>query len=143
MQFEQKIIISGTARGVPMLFIPFFGDQMRNSLRSVASGNALHIPFTDITAEILAANLNELLTNKSYYNRAKELSVLFTDNLVHPMDEAIFWIEYVARHKGAKHLKSNAVNMSLFSYLMLDIILPPFAIIFIFFLMLKYLIRKK
>lgn len=126
-----------------MLFIPFFGDQMRNSLKSVASGNALQLPFLDITYETLSTQLNELLNNKSYYNRAKELAYLFNDNLVHPMDEAIFWIEYVARNKGAKHLKSNAVNMSLFSYLMLDIILAPFVVIYIFYLAIKYLSQKK
>lgn len=135
--------ISGTARGVPMLFIPFFGDQMRNSLKSVASGNALYLPFTDITVETLSAQLNEILTNKSYYNRAKELANLFNDNLVHPMDEAIFWIEYVVRNKGAKHLKSNAINMSLFSYLLLDIVLVPFVVIYILYLAVKYLNKKK
>lgn len=126
-----------------MLFIPFFGDQMRNSLKSVASGNALQLPYLDITRESLSSNLNEILTNKAYYNRAKELAHLFNDNLVSPMDEAIFWIEYVARNKGAKHLKSNAVNMSLFSYLMLDIFLAPFAVIFILYLTIKYLNKKK
>lgn len=110
---------------------------MRNSLKSVAAGNALQLPFLDITAESLSALLNELLTNKSYYNRAKELSKLFNDNLVHPMDEAIFWIEYVIRAKGAKHLKSNAVNMSWFSYLLLDIFLLPIVIIFLTITFLK------
>lgn len=126
-----------------MLFIPFFADQMRNSLKSVASGNALQLQYKDITPESLSAKLNEMLTNKSYYNRAKELGKLFNDNLVHPMDEAMFWIEYVARNKGAKHLKSNAVHMSLFSYLILDIILAPFAVILILYLSVKYLNKKK
>lgn len=114
-----------------MLFIPLFGDQMRNALKSVASGNALMLPFTDITAESLSMHLNKMLTNKSYYNRAKELSNLFNDNLVHPMDEAVFWIEYVIRTKGAKHLKSNAVNMSWFSYLLLDILLVPIVVVYL------------
>lgn len=126
-----------------MLFIPFFGDQMRNSLKSVASGNALQLPFTEITAETLSAHVNELVTDKSYSYRAKELQQLFNDNLVHPMDEAIYWIEYVARTKGAKHLKSNAVNMSLISYLMLDIFLAPFVVIYILHLIIKWFIKKK
>lgn len=123
-------IFLGIARGVPILFIPLFGDQMRNSLKSVASGNAFQLPFLDITAERLSFILNEMLTNVSYYNRAKELSKLFNDNLVHPMDEAIFWIEHIIRTKGT-HLKSNAVNMSWFSYLLLDIFLPPIIIIYL------------
>lgn len=124
----------GTARGAPMLFIPFFADQHRNALKSVASGNALMLPFSDLTAEALSAALEEILTNKEYYDRAKEISRLFNDNLVHPMDEAIFWIEYVMRSKGAKHLKSHAAYMSWISYLLLDIlIIPVIAIVIVYF----------
>lgn len=137
-----EIFFPGTARGVPILFIPLFGDQSRNALKSVAAGNALQLPFTDITTETLSTYLNEMLTNKSYHNRAKEIAHLFNDNLVHPMDEAMFWIEYVIRSKGAKHLKSNAVNMSWFSYLLLDIFLTPFVIIYILYISIKYLTRK-
>lgn len=39
------------------------------------------------------------------------------------MDEAMFWIEHVAKFNGAKHLKSHAVHMSWFTYLMLDIVI--------------------
>lgn len=127
---------------MPILFIPLFGDQSRNALKSVATGNALQLPFSDITPETLSAHLDEMLTNKSYYNRAKEISRLFNDNLVHPMDEAMFWIEYVIRSNGAKHLKSNAVNMPWFSYLLLDIILAPFVIIYILYLIAKFLTKS-
>ncbi|XP_055320800.1 UDP-glucosyltransferase 2-like [Sitodiplosis mosellana] len=132
----------GTARGVPMLFIPFFGDQQRNALKSVASGNALMLKFSDLTAESLSTALEEMLTNKVYKNRAKEIARLFNDNLVHPMDEAIFWIEYVMRSKGAKHLKSNAAYMPWFSYLLLDILIVPVIAIAIVYLTLKTVFRE-
>lgn len=124
------------------MFIPLFGDQSRNALKSVATGNALQLPFFDITPETLSAHLDEMLTNKSYYNRAKDISRLFNDNLVHPMDEAMFWIEYVIRSNGAKHLKSNAVNMAWFSYLLLDIILAPFVVIYVLYLAIKFLTKS-
>lgn len=137
------IIILGTARGVPMLFIPFFGDQMRNALKSVASGNALMLSFSSISIDSFSAMLGEMLTNKMYFNRAKELARNFNDNLVHPLDEAMFWIEYVIRSNGAKHLKSNAVNMSLFSYLLLDIFLLPIAAILILYFVANAIFRTK
>lgn len=89
------------------------------------------LAFSSITPESFSAMLNEMLTNKVYSTRAKELARTFNDNLVHPMDEAMFWIEYVIRSKGAKHLKSNAVNIPLFSYLLLDVLLLPIAILVI------------
>lgn len=130
----------GTARGVPMLFIPIFGDQLRNALKSVATGNAVIYPFTSLSEKSLSETLEKMLINKDYFDRAKELARTFNDNLVHPMDEAIFWIEYVIRSNGAKHLKSNAVKMPLYSYLLLDIILPPIIVILILYLIVKKLL---
>lgn len=127
----------GTARGVPMLFIPFFADQRGNALRSERNGNGLTLPFTKLTIETLSATLKKMLTNKLYFNRAKEVARLFNDNLVSKMDESIFWIEYVMRSKGAKHLKSYAVNMSWFSILLLDILVLPTAIVALIYISIK------
>ncbi|XP_053693539.1 UDP-glycosyltransferase UGT5-like [Sabethes cyaneus] len=106
--------------GVPVLFIPFFGDQHRNAIRAVRNGFAAKILFADITEESITAVLRELIDNKQYYRRAKEISFLFRDTIVDPMNESIFWMEYVIRHKGAPHLKFNAVNYSIVEYLLLD-----------------------
>lgn len=115
----------GIARGVPFLFIPLYGDQQRNALNSVNGGYARMLPFTEVTFNELAAELNELINNGQYAMRAKEVSRLFNDNLMHPMDEAMYWIEYVIRSNGAKHLKSKAADMPLVSYLLLDVFIVP------------------
>lgn len=39
-----------------------------------------------------------------------------------PLDKAMWWIEYVIRHKGAEHLRSPVVEMSWFKLLSLDVI---------------------
>lgn len=100
------------------------------------------LQFPKISPESFSSVLQEMLTNKVYFNRAKDLARTFNDNLVHPMDEAMFWIEYVMRSKGAKHLKSNAVNMSLISYLLLDILIIPFAVIVVVYILMKLLFRS-
>lgn len=38
------------------------------------------------------------------------------------MDTAVYWTEYVIRHKGAAHLKPVTVDMPWYQYLLLDII---------------------
>lgn len=108
--------------GVPLLLTPFFGDQHRNAMRATTSGYGKYIPFFDITNETLIDSLQEMVENKSYLHKAKEVSSIFKTNLVPPMQEAIFYIEYVCRFAGAPHLKSYAMNMSWFSFLSLDII---------------------
>ena len=86
-----------------------------------------------MTKETLSAELNELLNNKRYMERAKEVSRIFKDNPIHPMDEAMYWMEYVIQHKGAKHLKSKAVNMPFYQYFMLDIIALCVGVILLIF----------
>ncbi|XP_062710991.1 UDP-glucosyltransferase 2-like [Aedes albopictus] len=108
--------------GVPTLFMPFFGDQHRNALRAVRSGYARKTMFVDITEETFTGEIKQMVDDKRYYSRAKEISTLFRDTLVNPMNESMFWMDYVVRHRGAVHLKSNAVNLSLVQYLLLDLL---------------------
>jgi glucuronosyltransferase len=39
-----------------------------------------------------------------------------------PLDRAVFWIEFVMRHKGAKHLRPLAYNLTWYQYHSLDVI---------------------
>lgn len=114
--------IEGTSRGVPMLFMPVFGDQFRNAAKTVDKGYGLILNSADVTRDTLTDKIETLVYDKQYSQRAKEVSNIFNDNLVHPMDQSIFWIEYVIRHKGAIHLKSAAVNMPLYVYYLLDVL---------------------
>ncbi|XP_011194876.2 UDP-glucosyltransferase 2 [Zeugodacus cucurbitae] len=107
--------------GVPMLCIPFFGDQFRNSIRSVQDGYARWLHFGQMTSDDLVQNLRLLINDPSYKQKAMELSRKFRDNLVDPLEEASFWMEYVVRHKGAPHLKSHGAFMPLYQYLLLDV----------------------
>lgn len=119
------------AHGVPMIMIPFMMDQYRNAIKVEKAGYGRFMRFKDITRDSLSALLKEMLTEKKYLEKAKEISAIFNDNIVPPMDQAMWWIEYVARHKGAKHLKSSAVNMNWCSYLLLDVVLVTIICFFI------------
>jgi glucuronosyltransferase len=39
-----------------------------------------------------------------------------------PAESAVYWTEYVVRHKGAPHLKSHAMNLTWYQYFLLDIV---------------------
>ncbi|XP_031639846.1 UDP-glucuronosyltransferase 1-10-like [Contarinia nasturtii] len=115
--------------GVPLLLIPFFGDQHRNAHRIQTAGYGKFILFAEVSKDLVSKKIDELISDKTFLNRAKQTSAIFKDNLAHPMDEAMFWIEHVCKFKGAKHLKSHAINMSWFTYLSLDIILASMVIL--------------
>lgn len=52
----------------------------------------------------------------------KRVSVVFKDRPMSPMNTAVYWIEYVIRHKGAPELRSAATGLPLYQYLLLDVI---------------------
>lgn len=132
----------GIARGKPMLFTPLYGDQHRNALRAENHGYGRKLNFKDIAEETLYAKIIEMTANDTYRKKSAQIAAIYRDNLVHPMEESIFWIEYVCRHKGAKHLKSHAINMSWFSYLMLDVLVCVLFAVYLVLLFAKLLIRK-
>ncbi|RZC32757.1 UDPGT and/or Glyco tran 28 C domain containing protein, partial [Asbolus verrucosus] len=108
--------------GVPVLAIPIFGDQKLNAHRIVNEGFGLSLSYKEITEEKLSEKLTQLLTNSAYSNEAKKKSRIFHDRLVSPMDTAIYWVEYVIRHKGASHLRVTALDLPWYKYHLLDVI---------------------
>lgn len=112
--------IEGSYRGLPILFMPFFGDQFRNAMLAKSKGYGRKILFTELTEESFKSEIVEMITNKSYMKNANEVASLLKDNPYCPIDDAIWWIEHAA--KGTKHLKSAAINLSWYQYLLLDVV---------------------
>lgn len=131
-----------TWHGIPVLVTPFFGDQHRNGKRMMKAGYGKVLPFPQITKETFSQTVNEMISNETYQQRAKEVSKIFRENLVHPMNETIFWIEYVIKFAGAKHLKSYAVHMPWYSYLLFDVIFVGFLILNILVVVSYLIIRR-
>lgn len=104
-----------------MLFIPFFNSQQRAAAIAKKEGYGLVLQFDDLTIESFVGNINELTTNPSYKQQALKASDLFRDVPIKPMELAMYWIEYVIKHDGAKHLKARSVNFGWFKYTMTDV----------------------
>ena len=70
-----------------------------------------------------------------YSKNAKEISKRYRDQPKLPLETAIYWVEYVARHKGAAHLHSAGQDLNFLQYHNLDV----FAVIVLFDLVIIYL----
>lgn len=57
-----------------------------------------------------------------YKENAMRLSRIHHDQPMKPLDRAVFWIEFVMRHKGAKHLRPASHDLTWFQYHSLDVI---------------------
>jgi glucuronosyltransferase len=112
----------GVYRAVPMLGIPILCDQQLNMKKADRDGYAILLSFKNITEVSLKWALHELLHNPQYVEKVRYMSKMYRDRPMNPMDESIYWIEYVSRHKGAAHIRSAALDMSWFSFMLLDIV---------------------
>ncbi|XP_041656633.1 UDP-glucuronosyltransferase 1A5-like [Cheilinus undulatus] len=109
--------------GVPVLGIPLFFDQYDNLLRLQERGAGRILELAHANEHSFEQALKEVLYQDSYRQNIQRLSRLHRDQPVAPMDQAVFWVEYVIRHKGAPHLRTEAYKMPWYSYHSLDVLL--------------------
>ncbi|XP_028249296.1 UDP-glucuronosyltransferase-like [Parambassis ranga] len=114
-------IYEGICNAVPMLMFPLFGDQGDNVHRMVVRGVAEKLSMHDVSTETLLAALNKIIHDKSYKEKIDELSAVHHDRPVQPLDLAVFWMEFVMRHKGASHLRVAAHDLNWIQYHNLDV----------------------
>ncbi|XP_014849817.1 PREDICTED: UDP-glucuronosyltransferase 2C1-like isoform X2 [Poecilia mexicana] len=110
--------------GVPVVGLPLFFDQHDNLLRLQVKGGAkiLTLSTVDKDDNFLKA-VQEVLNEPSYKQNMQRLSRLHRDQPMKPIDTALFWMEYVMRHKGAGHLKAQSYRMPWYVYHSVDVVL--------------------
>ncbi|XP_035997867.1 UDP-glucuronosyltransferase 2B19-like [Fundulus heteroclitus] len=108
--------------GVPVLGIPLIFDQYDNIIRLTARGVAEIADVTTMTVDSLTIALKTILDpEKPYKQNMIKLSQLHHDKPMKPIDSAVFWIEYVMRHRGAAHLRSEFYKLPWYAYHGLDV----------------------
>uniref|UniRef100_A0A8B9FE14 UDP-glucuronosyltransferase n=1 Tax=Amazona collaria TaxID=241587 RepID=A0A8B9FE14_9PSIT len=108
--------------GIPMVGIPMFADQHDNMAHMRAKGAAVVLDFSTMTTQDLVDALNIVINNSTYKENALRLSKIHHDQPLKPLDRAVFWVEFVMRHKGAKHLRPAAHQLTWYQYHSLDVL---------------------
>nr|XP_017825996.1 UDP-glucuronosyltransferase 2B7 isoform X2 [Callithrix jacchus] len=108
--------------GIPMVGIPLFADQPDNIAHMKAKGAAIRLDFNTMSSTDLLNALKTVINDPFYKENTMKLSRIQHDQPVKPLDRAVFWIEFVMRHKGAKHLRVAAHDLTWFQYHSLDVI---------------------
>ncbi|KXJ82205.1 hypothetical protein RP20_CCG015147 [Aedes albopictus] len=107
--------------GKPILGIPIFGDQMMNVEKAVRAGYGLKLDYELISEATVGQVIDALLTNGSFTERARGISRWYHDKPMTAGQTALFWTEYVIRHRGAIHLQSPAVELRTWQYHLVDV----------------------
>uniref|UniRef100_A0AAY5EN28 UDP-glucuronosyltransferase n=1 Tax=Electrophorus electricus TaxID=8005 RepID=A0AAY5EN28_ELEEL len=107
--------------GVPMVGLPLFIDQPDNMNHMRTKGAAVMLDFNRMESKDLRDALTDVINNPSYKENIMRLSRIHHDQPMKPLDQAVFWIEFVMRNKGAKHLRVEAHNLTWYQYHCLDV----------------------
>ncbi|XP_067295653.1 UDP-glucuronosyltransferase 2C1-like isoform X1 [Pseudorasbora parva] len=132
---------------VPMVGIPLFGDQPDNLAHMKAKGVAVIMDnIKTMQPQELVDGLNAIINDPSYKENAMRLSRIHHDRPMKPLDESVFWIEFVMRNKGAKHLRVEAHNLTWYQYHCLDVFAFLFTILtvvlYVCFKMCKFFLMR-
>lgn len=130
-------VIEAKYHGVPIIGLPLGGDQPSNAAKIVEDGWAIQMAFKDLNEKSLHNSINEILTNPKYSETVKRLSILTRDRPMDAQSTAVYWVEYVIRHRGAPHMKYPAAEMNFFQENSLDVIAFLLVAFYVVFKILK------
>ncbi|XP_058461330.1 UDP-glycosyltransferase UGT5-like isoform X2 [Malaya genurostris] len=108
--------------GKPIIGIPIFGDQMTNVENAIRSGYGLKLDYDDLNKDRIREAIDIMLNDRTYASKASQHSRWFHDKPMTATENAVFWTEYVIRHRGAPQLRSPAVALNFLQYHSLDIL---------------------
>ncbi|XP_072385464.1 UDP-glycosyltransferase UGT5-like isoform X2 [Diabrotica undecimpunctata] len=124
--------------GVPILVMPQFGDQFSNAVALEANGGGVVLRTSDVTEETAYRAIRQAIKMK---DQAIALSERFKDRPLPPLETAVYWTEYVVKHKGAPFMKTAAVDMPFYQYYLLDVLAFIFAILGLIMYLAFYITR--
>ncbi|XP_077256986.1 UDP-glucosyltransferase 2 [Temnothorax americanus] len=101
---------------VPVVAIPFFGDQYFNARKILDAGIGLTLDIDTITESSVVQTLREIVENKTYLNNIKTMSAIVRDELVKPIDRAVWHVEHVLKFPNSRHLRYRGHDMSWIHY---------------------------
>nr|XP_022918225.1 UDP-glucuronosyltransferase 2C1-like [Onthophagus taurus] len=114
-------ILEASYFGVPIIGIPIFAEQPYNVQQINYAGNGFIMEFESITEDVIYNNLVEITSNPKYKNEAKLRSEAMRSGKMTALEEAVYWIEYVIKFKGAAHLRNHGINLMWYEKYMLDV----------------------
>ncbi|KAH8406697.1 hypothetical protein KR222_003779, partial [Zaprionus bogoriensis] len=108
--------------GKPFVGIPIFGDQFLNMARAEQNGYGKTVNYEDLTAPRLLAAIEQVIRDPQASALVKDMSARYKDQPQLPLDRAVYWVEHVTRHKGARYLRSASQDLNFVQYHNLDAI---------------------
>ncbi|KHN79523.1 UDP-glucuronosyltransferase 1-9 [Toxocara canis] len=129
-----KSIKEATCATVPMLIMPMFAEQVRNSWLTRHHGFGKMINKVNFTSASLVESIREMITNPDYKNNVKRLRRFYDDTPIPALKEAAFKINRLLKYGGRMpdYFYTRSTKLSFFTFLNIDLlVLFPALLIFL------------
>ncbi|CAH1787042.1 unnamed protein product [Owenia fusiformis] len=109
---------------VPNVGIPFWADQPYNCDKLVNRvGSGASINPKGLTSEGFRSTMEKVINNATYKKNALKAADIYHNQPMDLNEKVVYWVEYVIRHKGAPHLRSEGIfKLNFAQYFLLDIV---------------------
>nr|XP_018905849.1 PREDICTED: UDP-glucuronosyltransferase 2B13-like [Bemisia tabaci]XP_018905858.1 PREDICTED: UDP-glucuronosyltransferase 2B13-like [Bemisia tabaci]XP_018905867.1 PREDICTED: UDP-glucuronosyltransferase 2B13-like [Bemisia tabaci] len=108
--------------GVPVIGIPLMIDQYINANQIVQKNLGLQIKYSDIkNADQIYQLIHTVTSDSGFKERMDITSENFRDQPIKPLDRAVYWVEYVLRHKSLDHLHPGNLQLSWYQLNLIDV----------------------
>ncbi|XP_034653466.1 UDP-glucuronosyltransferase 2A3 [Drosophila subobscura] len=118
----------GIVRNVPTLGLPIFQNERQNMDLAVKLGVGLKLEQDNVTAASLSWAADRLLQEPQYQVTIRDVSLEFRDRPLGALASAMFWVNYVARHKGGAAIRTRGVGISSTQLHLFDLFLFYFGV---------------
>lgn len=108
---DRRSLSEARFHGVPVLGVPLNQDQHQLLRPAMDEGWAMPMSFHYWGERSLHFGLDHMLNSSRYADNVAGAG-LFGDREQPALETAVWWVEYVVRHGGAKHMQSRAVSLN-------------------------------
>ncbi|TMS37610.1 hypothetical protein L596_004506 [Steinernema carpocapsae] len=126
-------ILEAANRGVPVVGVPIFGDQMRNIRMMEALGAGEHLDRFDLANyEKLRKTIAKVLHEKSYEENSARIASMIAERPIDLKHSFLRHVEFALKFGPVPSMTSKSPRMSFFTYYMLDVaslVLPVVALL--------------
>ncbi|VDM97424.1 unnamed protein product [Thelazia callipaeda] len=129
----QNSVEESVQGGVPLLCIPLFGDQMRNTGKVLRRKIGIFVDKHHITPEVMKNALLEILYDKRYLETSLNLREMIKNKPITPQESLLRHINFASKFGPIDNFDIALNKLSFFQYYLLDILIPLLAV-FVFLL---------
>ena len=113
-------LVEAVYQGIPMICIPIQYDQRYVASFIEARHYGVRFNIVPLLADELVVAIRKVIDDPSYKGNISLASDIMKDEMIPAGDVLDYWLKHIVKF-GTKHIRSHALDMSSYTYLMLDI----------------------